>query len=173
MKKDVRKQRPHEQQRSGTGIFDADHARLVRSPKISRHNLQASARRTVVAARVERNEQRGVRLLVHAEHEMLTDRRFRERDPLFGDAAQDDARVRGGVDVLKVCDAGGQLNVAVHRGVEQGLFGVEVAKDGGSGDLQLRGDVCQRCGRESLLREDVTSCLKDLLAMDERRPSHL
>src|SRR6476646_9132615 len=50
MKEDVRQQRSHEQERRGAGIFDADHARLMRSPKIPGHNLQAAARRAVVAA---------------------------------------------------------------------------------------------------------------------------
>lgn len=173
MKEDVREQRSHEQERRGAGIADADHARLMRPPKISRHNLQPSARRTVVVAGIEGNEQRRIRLLVHAQHEVLSDRRLRERNPLFGHASQDHSRIGGGVDVLKVGDAGGQLDVAVHRCVEQRLLGVEMPQDGGGGDLQLCSDIRQGCGREPLLREHVTRRLKDLLGMDERRAAHL
>ena len=173
MKEDVREKRSHEQEGGGARVFDADHARLVRPPKISRHNLQSPPGGAVVAAGIEGNEQRRIRLLVHAQHEVLADRRFRKGNPLFGDAAQDDPRIAGGIDVLQIGDAGRQLHVAVHRGVEQRLLGVEVPEHGGCCDLQLRGDIRKGCGRKSLLCEDGARCLKDLLAMDERRPSHL
>lgn len=126
VKEDVREKRSHEQEGGGARVFDADHARLVRPPKISRHNLQPPPRGAVVAAGIEGNEQRRIRLLVHAQHEVLADRRFRKGNPLFGDAAQDDPRIAGGIDVLQIGDAGRQLHVAVHRGVEQRLLGIEV-----------------------------------------------
>ena len=144
MKEDIRKQRTHEQQRRCAGIFDADHAGLVRSQKIARHDLQSSSRRAVVAAGIEGDDEGGVPLLVHAEHEVLSDRRFRERNPLFSNAAQDDARIAASVDMLQIGDACRQLNVAVHRGVEQRLLGVEVAQNGGGGDPQLSSDIGER-----------------------------
>lgn len=141
VKEDVREQRSHEQQRRRAGICDADHSRLMRPPKIAGDDLQTSPRRAVVVAGVERNDERGIRLLVHAQHEVLPDRRFREGNPFFGDAPQNHARIRGSVHVLQIGDACGQLNVAVHRCVEQRLFGIEVPEDGGGGDSHLRRDV--------------------------------
>lgn len=173
MEEDVRKQRPHEQKRRRAWILDADDAGLPGPPKVSRHDLQSPARGAVDAARVERHEERGVGLFVHAQHEVLPDRRPGERHPLLGDTAQDDPRIGRGVHVLQVGDAGRKLDVAVHGRVEQRLLGVEVAEDGRRGDVQLRGDVGERGRSKPFLGEYVARGLEDLLPMDARRSSHL
>jgi hypothetical protein len=173
MKEDVRQERSHEEKRGGARVLDADDAGGMGSTEVTRHDLQPAARWTVIVARIERHDERRVRLLVHAEHEVLGDRRPGERHPLFRHPAKDDTGIRRGIDILKVSDARGQLKVAVHRGVEEGLFGVEMAQDGRSSHAQLSGDIRQRGRREALLREDRACCLKDLIPVNEWRPAHL
>ena len=173
MKEDVRQQRSHEEKRCRAGILDADYARFMRAAKVTGDDLQSSSGRTVVVARIEWNDERRVRLLVHAEHEMLADRRLRERHPLLGDTTKDNAWIGRGIDVLKIADARGQSNVAVHRCVEEGLLGVEMAQNGRRRHPQLGGDIGERRGREALLCEDLAGRLQDLIFMDEWWPPHL
>ena len=173
MKEDVRQQRPHEEKRGGAGIFDSDDAGFMCSTEVTGDNLQPASRRAVIVAGVERDDERRVRLLVHAEHEVLADRRAGEGHPFFRNTSKDDARIRCGIDMLEVGDAGRQLDVAVHRGVEEGLLRVEVAQDGGGGDVKPGGDIGERGRRKALLGEHFPCCLKDLIAVDEWRPAHL
>jgi hypothetical protein len=173
MKKDVRQKRSHEEKCGRARILDADDTRFVRATEIAGDDLQTAARRTVVVPRIERDDERWVGPLVHAEHEVLDDRRAGERHPLFRDTPEDDARIRRSIDVLKVADAGGQLKVAVHRGIEERLLGVKVTKDRRRRHAELGGDIGERSRREALLAEYVAGRLKDLLPMDEWRPAHL
>jgi hypothetical protein len=173
MKEDVRQKRSHEEKCGRARVLDSDDAGFMSATEVTGHDLQPAARWAVIVARVERDDERGVRLLVHAEHEVLADRRLRKRHPLLRHPAQDDAGVDRGVDVLEVADAGGELNVAVHRSVEQGLFRFEMAEDGSRGHVELRRDVGKRRRRETLLGEYVARRLEDLFPVDSWRPAHL
>jgi hypothetical protein len=172
MKEDVRQERAHEEKCGRARVLDSDDAGFMSATEVTGHDLQPAARRAVIVARVERDDERGVCLLVHAEHEVLSDRRPGERHPLFRDTPEDDARIRRGIDMLKIVDARGQLEVAVHRGIEEGLFGVEVAQDGRRRHAQICSDIRECGGCEALLREDLACCLKDLVPVDEWRPPH-
>ena len=170
---DVGQQRPHEQERRGAGIVDADHSGLTRAVEVAGDELQAAFRRTVFLARIERHDERGVRLLMHRDDEVLHDRRAREREPFLRDASQHDTRVCGRIHIRKVDEARGQLNARTHGRVEESLLGVEVPQHGRRSDLQLPGDVRERRRCEALLREELTGDLQDLLIADCRRPAHL
>lgn len=173
MKEDVRNERSHEQERGRAWIGDADRARFARAPEVARHDREAAARRAVFAARIERNDQRGIAALVHGEDEVLHDGRSGERHPLFGDAPEDDARIRRGIDVLELENAVRQLDAAAHGRFEQRLFRIEMTKDGGRSDAELACDIGERRRREALLREHAPGGVEDLLAADGRRPAHL
>ena len=173
MKEDVRQQRSHEKKRSRARIFDADDAGLVRAPEVTGHDLQSAARRTVIASRIKRDDERRVLLFVHAEHEVLPERRLCERHPLLGHAPEDDARIGCGVDVLQVEDARGEPNVAVHRCIEKRLLRIEVAQHRSRGDPKFGCDIGECRGGESFLRKDAARGAQDLLPADDRRPSHL
>jgi hypothetical protein len=145
----------------------------MRSTEVAGNDLQPASRRTVIVARVERDDERRIGPLVHAQHEVLNDRRAGERHPFFRDTSQDNARIGSGVDMVEVGDARGQLNVAVHRKIEQGLLGIEMTQNRRGRDVQLSRDIGERRRREALLREDFACSLEDLLTMDEWRPAHL
>lgn len=111
---------------------------------------------------------------MHLHDEALAEGPGRERHPLLGDLTQDFARVLRGVDVLQAEDAVGEdQGLPAHGLVEEGLFGLEVAEDGGRGDVQVGGDVGERRGVEAFEGKDVASAVEDLLAGDGRWPSHL
>lgn len=173
VEENVRQERAHEEKCGGPRILDADDAGFMSSIEVAGNDHQPASRRAVIVARIERDDERRVRLLVHAEHEVLADGCPGERHPFFRDAPEDDAWIRRGVDVLEVGDARGQLNVAVHRRVEEGLLGIETAQDGGGGHMELSRDIRERGSGEALLREDLTCRMKDLVPMDEWRPAHL
>lgn len=173
MNEDVRQQRAHEEERRRTRISDLNDTGFFRAPEIARHDFETTPRRTVFSARIERNDERRIRACVHTDHEMLDDRRARERHPLFRDAPKDDTRVRRGIDGLQVDDALRQRDVRVHRRFEQRLLGVEVPQDRRRGDPKLAGDVRQRRRREAFQGEDGPCAPEDLLAADSRRPAHL
>src|SRR5450432_2261875 len=78
MKKDVRQKRSHEEKSRCARILDADDTRFVRATEIAGDDLQTAPRRTVVVAWIERDHESRIRLFVHAEHEVLADRRLRE-----------------------------------------------------------------------------------------------
>ena len=143
------------------------------STEVAGDDLQPASRRTVIVARVEWDDERRIGLLVHAHHEVLNDRRAGERHPFFRDTSKDGARIRRGVDMLEVRDARGQLNIAVHGSIEQGLLGLEMAQDRSGRHMKLRRDVVERGRGEPFLRKGLTGCVKDLLSMDEWRPAHL
>ena len=173
MNEDVRQERPHEEQRRRTRILDSNDTGLTGAPEIARHDLQPAPGRTVLGPRIERHDQRRIRALVHAEHEMLHDRRPRERHPLLGHSAQNHPRVRRSVDALQIEDALRQLHVRVHGRFEERLLGVEVPEDRRGSDAKLAGDVGQSGRGEALHREDAAGGQEDLLAADGGRPSHL
>jgi len=145
----------------------------MRAAEVTGDDLQSAAWRTVIASRIKRDDERRVLLLVHAEHEVLPERGLCERHPLLGHAPEDDAWIGCGVDLLQIEDACGQLNVAVHRCIEKGLFRVEVPEHRRRCDTHLGGDIGKRRARKPLLREYLAGSLEDLIAMDEGRPSHL
>lgn len=173
MKEDVREQRAHEEERRGARLFDPDHARLRGTAEVVGDDLETSTRRTVIVARVERHDEGGIRPLVHAEHEVLHDRRTGERHPLGGDAAQYDAGIGTGIDRFEFEDARRQLNGAAHGRVEQGLLRREVPQHRCRGDVQTGGDVGERRGREPFLSEHAACGAQDLLTADDRWPPHL
>ena len=91
--KDVRDERTNEKQRGGAGIIDVDDARGFRAREISDENFLAAPRRTVFAARIERNDERRIAADVHRQHDVLRDGLARVRNPSLRELAQYDARV--------------------------------------------------------------------------------
>ena len=94
MKEDVRQKRSHEEKSRSARVLDADDAGFMSSTEVAGHDLQAASRRTVIVAGVERDDERQIGLLVHAQHEVLHDRRAGKRHPFFRDTSADDARMQ-------------------------------------------------------------------------------
>ena len=110
---------------------------------------------------------------MHRQDDVLSNRPARERNPLLGQAAQDDARIGCSVDRIEPQYTFGKSDAAAHRGREECLFRREVAKDGGGCDVQIARDVGERRRGEALLRERHAGAVQDLIAADRRRPAHL
>jgi hypothetical protein len=173
VKEDVRLQRAHEEERGGARFFHVQDAGLGGAAEIVGDDAKAAARRGVVVADVEGEDDRGLRPPVHVDGEVLGDGAGDEGDELLGQAAQHDARVLGAADGLETDDAGRQLDVPrAHGGGEEGLLGGDVAKDGGGGDAELGGDVGEGGGLEAFRGEDAARRFEEAFAGDRRRAAH-
>jgi hypothetical protein len=173
VKEDVRLQRSHEEERGGARVLHADDAGFDGAAEVVGDDGQAAARRRVVVADVEGQDDRRLRAAVHVDGEVLGDGAGDEGDELLGQPTQDNARVLGAARGLQPDDARRQLDVPrAHGRGEEGLFRRDVAEDGGGRDLELGGDVGERSGLEAFRSEDAACGLEELLACDRRRPAH-
>ena len=170
---DVRDERTNEKKRGRSRIVDVDDPGSLRAFEIPRKDLFAAARRTVLAARIERQHERRIAALMHRDDHVLRHRFARERNPLLGQLAQDDARIGRRVDVVETEDARRQRDASTHRGIEERLLRFEMAEQRGRSDVKLAGDIGERRCGEAFLREDDARGLEDLIAADGRRSAHL
>lgn len=173
VKEDVRLQRAHEEERGGARFFDVQDAGLGGAAEVVGDDAEAAARRGVVVADVEGEDDRGLRAPVHVDGEVLGDGAGDEGDELLGQASQHDARILGAASGLETDDACGQLDVPrAHGGGEEGLLGRNVAEDGGGGDAELGGDVGEGGGFEALFGEDASCRFEEAFAGDRWRAAH-
>lgn len=112
MDEHVRLEGAHEDERRGAGIADAQNARRLRSLEVLRDDLQAAAGRRVGIARVERQNDRGLRAGKHVDGEVLRERALDEGHELLGDMTQHHARVGRGIDCGEVEDELRNLDAA-------------------------------------------------------------
>ena len=112
---------------------------------------------------------------MHGYDDAAGDDALGERDELFRDEAEDDARIGLGRRAHQVADGRRNLDglAAAHRLGEERILGVGVAQQGGGSHAKLAGDVGQRGGGEAFGGEDSAGGVEDLVAADARRTSHL
>jgi hypothetical protein len=155
-------------------VVDAHHPGGVGPPEVVLHHPDAAPWRGVLLAGIERHHQGGLRRAVHVHRHLHGDHLLHEGDELQGEAAQDDARIGGGVDGSQRQQRLRQLDApAAHRFGEEGLLRIDVAEEGGRGDPQLAGDVGQGGPLEAFLAEDAAGGGQKLVAVDGRAASHL
>ena len=171
VQKDVRLERPHEEQRRRARVANADDARLGGAAEVALDDVQAAAGRTVGGLGVERDDERG--LGVHVDRDVQADHFLGEGDELLGDAAQHEARVGARVNLLQVGDDGRQAAAAGHGLEEELLLRLDVAQERGGGDAELSGDVGQGGVAETLGGEDAAGDVQEPIAGDGGRASHL
>ena len=173
VKEDIRLKRAHEEERGGARFFHVQDAGLGGAAEVVGDDAEAAARRGVVVADVEGEDDRGLRAPVHVDGEVLGDGAGDEGDEFLGQAAQHDARVLGAAGGLEADDAGWQLDVPrAHGGGEEGLLGRNVAEDRGGGDAELGGDVGEGGGLEAFRGEDAPRGFEEAFAGDRRRAAH-
>ncbi len=174
VEEDIRLKRAHEEERGGARFFHVQDAGLGGAAEVVGDDAEAAARRGVVVADVEGEDDRGLRAPVHVDGEVLGDGAGDEGDEFLGQAAQHDARVLGTAGGLEADDAGRQLDVPrAHGGGEEGLLGRDVAEDRGGGDVKLCRDVGEGRGFEALLGEDASGRFQKAFAGNRRRAAHL
>src|SRR4029077_13582917 len=83
MEEDVGLQRSHEEQRRGAGISHPEHAGCGGTLEVVRDGGQRPAWRTRFVARVERENDRRARALMHVHRDVFADRLLQERDGLL------------------------------------------------------------------------------------------
>lgn len=175
MKKDVSLQRSHEEQRRGARIADFQSARDYRPPEVVGDDGEAAAGWAVAFGIEGKNECGALCTGVHGHHDVRSDHGLGEGDELLGHAAEDDAGIGVRGSGGQVADAGGRLDhvAAVHGLGEEGVLGIDVAEEGGGGDVQFAGDVGEGGGGKALRGEETPGGGEDLIAVDARRATHL
>ena len=160
-----------EEQRHRARVAAADHARVHGAAEVVRRDAQPAPRRRFLLMRVERNDERR---RVHVHGDRRTDGRGHERNELFGETAQHDARIGRRVDASEILD---ELRTGegarAHRRREQLLLARAVTEDGRGRDVQRAGDVAEGGGGEAALGERGPGGVEDLIAGDARRAAHL
>ena len=173
VKEDIGLQRAHEKERGGARFFHVQHAGLGGAAEVVGDDAETAARRRVVVADVEGEDDRGLRPPVHVDGEVLGDGAGDEGDELLRQAAEHDARILGAAGGLEADDAGRQLDVPrAHGRGEEGLLGGDVAEDRGGSDVELGGDVGEGGGLEALLGEDAPRRFQQAFAVNRRRAAH-
>lgn len=173
MEKDVGLQRSHEEQRRGARVFDAQDAGLGGAAEVVGDDAQAAARRRVLGTDVERQHDRRLRAAVHVDGEVLGDGVGDEGNELFGEAAENDARILRAAGDLQLDDGRRKLDVPrAHGRGEESLLRMRVAEEGGGGDAELVSDVGERGGLETFRGEDAAGSLEEAFTGDRRRPAH-
>jgi hypothetical protein len=110
---------------------------------------------------------------VHIYSDVFRDHILHEGNELLREPTEYDSRVGSGVDLRKREDAvGRRRDPAPHRKAKKLLFRIDMSQYGRRGDPQLRRDVGERGGLETLYREDPPRGFKKLVAGDPRRPAH-
>ena len=110
---------------------------------------------------------------MHINRDVFGDDLFHERNELLGDAPQDHARIRSRVDFAEREDEiRRRRDAAPHREAKKLLFRVDMSQYGRRRDSQLRRNVGERSGLETLYCEDPPGGFKKLIPGDPRRPSH-
>ena len=167
-------QRPHEQQRGGARVADAQASRGRGAAKVVGDDGEAAARRAVRL--IERQYQRSAPgVSVHGHDDAAGDDALGKGDELRGQAAEDDAGIgvagRGG----QIGHGRGKLDgrAAAHGLGEEGVLRVDVPEQRGGSHAELAGDIREGGGGEALGGEDAAGGVEDLIAADARRPAHL
>jgi len=156
----------HEEARRRARIGDGDDAGRGGAAKVVLDDGDPAARRTVFALRQSPR--------VHKDDDVLREDALRERDELFGDVAENLARIRcGRIDRRQLQDERRRRDGKMHRFREERALGAGVTQHRGRGDLQLCGDVGERRALEALRGEDPSRNGEELIAGDGRRTAHL
>jgi hypothetical protein len=162
-----------EEARRGARVFDSDRAGIDGAAEVRLDDAQRAAGRGAVRLAIERQSDFG-RPLVHVNRDDRRDDARQKRHQLRGEVLQDDPRILGARELFQLEDARRQLDAAaLHRLEEELLLRFDVAQQRRRRDLQLSGDVGQRGGLESLLREDAACDREQFRPSDGCRASHL
>lgn len=171
MDEDVGLQLAEEEEGQRPGVDAADRARGDGSAEVFGEDADRAVRGDLLVMGVE-GDHEGRRMHLHRDGR--ADDCAEERDHTPGEVAQDGARVRGRVEIRERCDELRHLDRArAHRGVEEGLLGLEVTEDGRGRDIQGAGDVREGGGREAARGEGGPGGVEDLGASDARGSAHL
>jgi hypothetical protein len=155
-------------------MADADHAGLSGAAEVLGDDLQAAARGCVRIARIERQDDGGLRTREHVDGEVFGDGPLDEWNELLGQPAQDDARIGGRIDGGKLRDERRDGNAGRPHGLgEQRPLARHMPQNRRRSDLQLRCDIGEGGGLEALGCKDPPRRIEELLAPDDRWPSHL
>jgi hypothetical protein len=110
---------------------------------------------------------------VHINRDVFSDDLFHEWNELLRDAPQDHTRIGSRVDCVEREDEiGRRRDAPSHCKAKKLLFRVDMSQYGRRRDPQLRRDVGERGGLETLYCEDPPGGFKKLIAGDPRRASH-
>lgn len=123
MKKHIRMQGSHEQQRGGARVLHVHHASLAGAAEVLADDSKASARRRVSRAGIERDDERRLGATVHVDREVGPDGGLNDGDELLGKISENLAGVGARVYGRQLGDDRRQLDVpALHGHREQFLF---------------------------------------------------
>jgi hypothetical protein len=173
MDEDVADERAHEHERGGGGILDVDDPGLFRAMEVAGHDPQSAAGRTVFGARLERQNERPLRVVMELYRDVLRNRVRRERNPSHSEISQNDARIGRRVNGLEVEHALRQRDRRAHRVVEEGLLRSGVAEESRRRHAELSGDVCQSGGVEASGGEAAPGGVEQLVPSDAWWSAHL
>src|SRR5688500_11453377 len=165
----------HEEESGGTRISDVDDAGVFGRGDVVGDDAKPAAGRGVVRGGIERNHQRRVTgAVIHLHCQVLRQSPLHERHPFGSDTPKHGTWVARCVGRGQVEDALGQRDgMPAHGRVKEILLRLEVPKEGGRGDTELAGDVCERRSLEAFQGEDAPGGFEDLLAAENRWTSHL
>ena len=170
MKEDVGLELAEEKERERARFGLTNPAGADGAGEVVGEDADRMARRDLLVLRVERDDQRR---RVHLHGDRGADDAAEERDHAARELGENDARIRGRVEVGQRGDELGRGDAPVaHRGGEELLLGLEVAEDGCRGDVELAGDVGEGRRSKPACAEGGTGRLEDLYAGDARRTSH-
>lgn len=173
MQEDVRLERSHEEECGGARIADAQHAGRGGAAEVFGDDAETAAGRAVVALRVERDDERGLRAVVHVDGEVLGDGGLHERHEPLGDRAQHHARIGGRIDRLQRGDEVGHRDAPpAHRSDEQLVLRRRMTQQRRGRDPELRRDVGERGNLETLGHENAAGGVEELVAGNPRRAAH-
>jgi hypothetical protein len=170
MKEDVGLELADEEERERARIGLADDAGADGAGEVVGEDADRAARRDLLVGRVEGDHQRR---RMHLHGDRGTDDAAEERDHPARELAQDDARIRGGVERRDGRDEVRRDDAAVaHRGPEELLLRAEVPEDGRRRDAELARDIRKGRGRKTARAECAAGGVEDLFAGNARRAAH-
>jgi hypothetical protein len=174
MKEDVGLQRSHEEKRRRARVSYVDDAGRGGALEVVGDGSQGATGRAGLVARIERQHDRGAGALMHVDRDVFADRLLQKGNRLRSQPPENDAGIVAGVRSRQFENEVGRGHARrTHRLGEKSLLAVGVAEQSGGRHLQLAGNVGERCGLESLLGEDPSRGLQELMALDRRRAAHL
>lgn len=173
MDEHVRLELAHEEQRERTRITGTDDAGVHRAAEVVGDDGDRTARRTVVRRGVEGDDQRGLpRRQVHLHRDRGADDAPHERNHLFRESAQHDARILGRIRAGELLEKDRHADLRAHGAGEEILLRRKVPQDRGRRHADALADVRERRPIEAPSHENGSRSLEDLIAVDARRASH-
>ena len=166
---------PHEKEGGCTRVEWTDSPGRHGPAEVIAHDGQPAPRRTVGSLGVKGDDQLPLRAAVHVDSNVLRHDTLRKRHEVLGDGAQNLARIgRRGIDERQLHDERRRRrDIRLHGRPKEGLLRLEVTQHGRGRHTHDGGDIRERRGIETLLAEDVTRGLKQVISGDACWPAHL